>query len=304
MRTRFGMSIIGAMAMFAAACAADSPLQPIGTPGTATINDAGHIQLSATSPATGGAIARPISVGGADAVMAQAIVENAPARGVTLALLDARKGHTVGYWQNVEPLGPTTDVAAFMPVPRTVPRVRLFAGTHDQVSNATIRVGDVTPLRRIMQYRTVMYGSAVSSEKWTAQSFTARGTRLGGVLVHTSLRGERDDNSPDLIVRLFKLQSNIDDTRNSEPIARTVVSNRIVPCGRPLGRDIDLFIPLRAHIEPGAQYLIDFTTTEGNAEQNYLLWCGPDGYDGGQQWINGNAPNWDMHMEIYEEARP
>jgi hypothetical protein len=297
------MSIIGASAVFAAACAADPPMQPIGAPGAAEVTDTGHIQLNATSPTTGGAIGRPISVGGADAVMAQATVENAPARGVTLALLDARKGNTVGYWQNVEPLGPMTDIAALMPVPRTAPRVQLFAGTHDQASSATIHVGDITPLRRTVAYHTVMYGSTASPDKWTAQSFTARGTRLGGVLVQTSLRGERNANSPDLIARLFKWQSDINATRSSEPLARTVVSNRIIPAGRPLGRDIQLFIPLRADIEPGATYVIDFTTTDGDAEQSYILWCGPDGYDGGQQFINGSTPDWDMHMEIYEEAR-
>lgn len=299
--------IIAAIALVAViACAAPpASYEVIGSLDEIAVGDGGVIRWRAEEPASGGALSAPISLRGADAAMVLLRIEHAPAYGLTLAMLDARKGHTVGYWQNVTPLEAPAEAAALLPLSDRAPQGRLFVGAHGRAGEAAARVHDMVALKRIVNYETVMYGSAVSSERWTGQSFTAQRGKLAGVKVRASLPDERTGTTPDLRVRLFKWNQNITRTRGGEPLATTVVAHELIPAGRPLGRDVDLLIPLRADTRAGEKYLIDFTVGEGevDASQRYLLWCGPDGYDGGEQYIDAKNPGWDMNIAIYEEAR-
>lgn len=288
-------------------CSAEPATQVIGASEAVTLEEGGAtVRLASEGPVTAGVLAEPILMRGADAAMALLEIQDAPERGVSLAMFDARSGKTVSYWQNTEPLKAPTSLAALLPLPGEASAVRLFAGTHDQPSTATIRLNEVVPLRRIAAYHTAMYGSVVSTSQWTAQTFTPQGGQLGGITIHARLANERTGDTPDLVVRLFKWRNSINETRTGEPLVRTVIANGLLPAGRPLGRDVDLFIPLRAATEDGEQYLIDFSCESGDPEQRYMLWCGPDGYDGGEYWIDGQprSPSWDMHMVIYEEIIP
>ena len=276
-------------------------LKPVGAAGCVAIEEDGSVALSAESRETAGVVSAPAKlVEGTGAIMVQATIARAPARSVTLSVHEPESGDPLAYWQNPLSVDEPTAITALLKLARPAKSVRLFIGTHERPSSATMRDLRWLPLRSVASYHSLMYGAGVDRSRTVGQTFTVSGPQLAGIMLRMRNPVLAGDVRPDLDAKLYAWQGHPSKTRRTQPLAQTRVPARLIPAGPP-GVDADVMIPLVAPTEPGQRYFIEFSGANFvDGEQRFLLWCGPDGYPGGDLYRKDRQYKWDLHMDIYE----
>lgn len=276
-------------------------LQPVGAVACVSVERDGSVVLEASARETAGVVSAPMELPeGTDAVMVQAIIEGAAARSVTLSVHESGSGDPLAYWQNPLAMDEPAAVTALLRLTRRAESVRLFVGTHERASSAVIHDLRWFPLRGAASHHSLMYGAGVDRSRTVGQTFTASGRQLAGIQLRTRNPVLTGDVRPDLDVRLYAWQGHPSKTRRTPPLAQTRVPARLIPAGPP-GVDADVMVPLAAPTEPGQRYFIELSGANFiDKEQRFLLWCGPDGYPGGDLYRKDRQYQWDLHMDIYE----
>jgi len=276
-------------------------LQPVGAKGRVSIGKDGSIVLKAGARETAGVVSAPMDIPeGTDAIMVQATIGRAPARSVTLSVHESGPGDPLAYWQNDLAVEKPTAITTLLKLATSAESARLFIGTHERASSATIRDVRWSPLRSSASYHSLMYGAGVDHSRTVGQTFTASGRQLAGIKLRTRNPVLTGDVRPDLDVKLYAWQGHPSKTRRMQPLAQTRVPARLIPAGPP-GVDADVMIPLVAPTEPGQRYFIELSGAHFvDQKQRFLLWCGPDGYPGGDLYRKDRQYKWDLHMDIYE----
>ena len=299
------MKRILCLTLACAGCAgldAGSGGQRAETVGSAEV-DAGaavSIRLSNADVATAGAVLPALGLpAGANAVLVEADVDAASARSVTFAAIDADAGETIGYWQNPVAVPGPSRLAAALDLARPAGAVRVFAGTQDQASKATISGVTCQPLRLGPAYRSAVYGALVNTEKTPSQTFRATGTHLGAVMFRCRQQRQRTDG-PGLRVRLYRWLGDVASTRAGDPIAESAVPRSQIPEYYSHG-ERDLSLALSAATEPGSMYLLEWAAAGPcAADQGLLLWAGPDTGLEGEHFVNNRAVGWDVYVQFYD----
>lgn len=253
------------------------------------------ITLSTSQDAIAGALSAAGEARG-DAIVVEAKIADAPARGVTFAYHETANGESIGYWQNPLAIAGENQIDAILPLERRTKSGRLFVGSDRAASQA--RIADVTYRATTRRASSVAsaYGSLVDSSHTPGQTFTSSGSKLDAILFRARLLHNVD--GPDLIVRLFAWDA------KTGKVHPALEERRIPRSQFPKlsdGFEVDFPVAFHAKLKRGSEYLIEWTAAgECSAEQAYLLYAGDDSYPKGSRYENGNASNWDMYFETYE----
>jgi len=278
-----------------------------GVADAVAVDDEGTITLHAVSPLTAGGVTPELDIlPSCDAVLVEADVSAARAGAVTFAVHDTKTGEAIGYWCNPLPIGATLPVSAVLPLSGESPgTARLFAGTHQHASSAKIARLRWTPLRRNVNYRSIVWGALVDDAHRAAQTFRAKSRMLAAVVVR--IRDLNPDVRPAanaaLRVRLYAWKDNPATTRAQEPLAETIVPRHQIPTADG-SSELDLSVPLSARTQPGATYWVEFTAAGPcPGKQGLLLFGGEDGYAGGSRYENENPlTHSDLYLETFDVA--
>ncbi len=301
------VQFLAAGLLAAGMAAAEGPSwQPAGATDAVSLHDGGTITLDATDGQTAGALSSPFKLpGGCDAVLVEAEVSGAAAGAVVIAVHDAASGQPLGYWQNPVALEEPTREAAVMKLTQPAERIRLFVGTDGRASSAEVSVLKITPLRVAATYPSMQYAAAVDAERTAGQTFTARGSRFGGLTLRTRFAQSIDGPHPDLLARLYAWQGDLSATRASAVLAESAIPGRLIPAGsRSIERD--LMLPFDTEVTPGQTYYVEVSQAAaggagGGADAPAcLLFAGPDGIDGGQMYQDDRPQPWDLNTTIYQ----
>jgi len=256
-----------------------------------------RLTLSAKEAATAGMLSPARSASpGSDAVLASADVSDAAAGAITFSVHTA-SGETIGYWQNPTNIS-RGRAHAVMQVDKPVGPLRVFVGTHRKPSSATLENVRWEAVRRGMSFNGSMYGAIVHGSNLEAQSFKARGKKL--VAVRVLIRRLKENDGPDLRVRIFRKTPDADPYPTEQAVAEaTVPRERIPQADRP--RE-EITIALAADTVPGTTYVVEFSPSAPCEKDNgFLLWGGIGTYPGGCRYQNGSAvKDWDLHLEAYD----
>lgn len=266
----------------------------------------GEIRLDVNDPVTAGAVSSTLPVPpGCEAVLFEArVTRAAAARAITLTVHDAATGEAVGYWQNPLPIAASFPLAVAVPITSFGGKaVRLFAGTHDHASRAHLADVRWTPLKRNMNYRSVVWGALVDDAHRAGQTFVARSRELAAVVVR--VRDLNVDVRPaaraGLRARLFEWHENAPTTRERPCLAETIIARDQIPLADG-SSERELTISLRALTRPGATYYVEFTADGPcTPREGLLLFSGEEGYAGGTRYENENAlPHSDLYLQTFD----
>lgn len=268
------------------------------------------ITVAAAQPASAGGLSSAVSLGGADVVIVTAKVNDAPIRGLTIALQDRDGDETLGYWQNFVPIGVETLVVAALPLTGGRSEGRLFVGTHMQPSTATVKDVKVIPAARGAHCLGTVWGVRVDATREACQSFKASGPL---VAVTVRLQQFKDEGAAvavpcGLRVRVYEWAGDIAKTRRGEPIAQGVLPAELIPSADEAA-ERDVTVAIQAPTRPGKTYLLGFSAAAAGPDDSpapksavLLLFGGPDGYAGGQRFENDQPhADWDLYFETYYE---
>jgi hypothetical protein len=273
------------------------PWSRVGTAEQVQISE-NTIVLNTPEAVSIGALSSSVELSGADSVLLKANVANAGIRSITLAAQNTQSGQTIGYWQNSIPVGDETEIATVLPLAERVSAIRIFAGTHDRPSEATIRDVRAAPVRQGPANLGSIYAAIVDGRKEQAQTFKAAGR-----LVAVTIRARHvnpGQTSNGLLVRIVEWKPDTGQ-RGSDSLAEVTVPASRISAGVE-GNERDVTIAINAPTKAGKSYALCFSSPGSTPEEAIFLWAGPDQYANGNRFENDQPhQDWDLYFETYHE---